>query len=402
MDTPQPPPILERLLRLVAEKSGSDLYLSPGAKIMMKRSGSLVAIGEQTLDPKGTAALLEPMITASQMQLLLEHGELNTSIPLSGIGRFRLSAFKQRGSISAVFRYIPRDIPNLADANLPPVLGDIIMERRGLVLVVGATSSGKSTTIASMLQERNEKMPGHILTIEDPIEFLFRSRRSIVNQREVGTDCETIHIALKNALRQAPDCIFIGEIRDLESMQHAIAFSQSGHLCVSTLHAANAYQALTRIVNFYPADVRGVVLSDLSISLKAVISQRLARTPTGGRIPVNEILINTPLIADMIHTGELTSIGDAIEKSLTAGSQTYEQALAELINAKKITREEGMALADSATNLSWRLQNQAAQVPTSAAAATSHAPASALHTDKTEASSQQRLSEVDFSTVTLS
>jgi twitching motility protein PilU len=268
-----------------------------------------------------------------------------------------LSAFRQRGSISAVFRYIPGEIPKLADLRVPEALADIIMEKRGLVLVVGATGSGKSTTIAAMLDHRNAMKSGHILTLEDPIEFLFTNKKSIVNQREIGTDADNLKLALKNALRQAPDCILIGEIRDKETMSNAIAYAQSGHLVVATLHANNSYQALTRIINFYPLENRPSLLSDLSTTIKAVVSQRLVMSKDQGRRAAVEVLLNTRHIAELIEQGEVSQIKEAIEKSMSPGSQTFEQALMQLIQEGAITQDEALANADSATNLYWLLNN---------------------------------------------
>jgi len=276
---------------------------------------------------------------------------------VSGIGRFRLSAFTQRSSTSAVIRFIATEIPALDTLNLPPIVGDIIMEKRGLVLVVGATGSGKSTTIASMLDMRNIKRTGHILTLEDPIEYVFRNKKSIVNQREIGSDTKSLEVALRNALRQAPDCILIGEIRDKDTMTAAIAYAQSGHLCLATLHANNSYHALNRIVSFYPLENRATLLSDLSAALRSVISQRLVRARSGGRLPAVEVLLNTRHIAELIEKGEVSSIKEAMEKSLSPGSQTFEQALYRMIREEQISEEEALAHADSPTNLLWLINN---------------------------------------------
>jgi twitching motility protein PilU len=237
------------------------------------------------------------------------------------------------------------------------MLGDLIMEKRGLILMVGATGAGKSTTMASMLDYRNEHLAGHILTIEDPIEFLFRNKRSMVNQREIGSDTKSLQVALKNALRQAPDVIMIGEIRDRETMSAAIAYAQSGHLCLATMHANNSYQALNRILNFYPVEVRPTMLDDLAAALKAVVSQRLLRGSTGARIPAVEVLVNTKLIEDMISSGNFSGVQEAMEKSMAEGSQTFEQDIARLVLDGLVDRKEGLAHADSPTNLMWRLQN---------------------------------------------
>jgi twitching motility protein PilU len=264
---------------------------------------------------------------------------------------------RQRGSIAAVLRYITNEIPPLSSLSLPAILPDLIMEKRGLILMVGATGMGKSTTLASMLDHRNENVPGHILTIEDPIEYLFKSKRSIVNQREVGFDTESQEIALKNALRQAPDVIMIGEIRDRETMSAALAYAQTGHLCLATLHANNSYQALNRILSFYPVEVRPTMLGDLAVALKAIISQRLLRTTAGGRTPAVEVMMNTKLVAEMIEKGDFSGIKDAQANAMTEGSQNFEEDIARLITQGLVDRKEGLAHADSTTNLIWRLQN---------------------------------------------
>ncbi|MDQ1260405.1 MAG: twitching motility protein PilU, partial [Pseudomonadota bacterium] len=292
-----------------------------------------------------------------RIEELEETGELNMGVPLTGVGRFRVSAMRQRGSFAVVIRFISQHIPELGELNLPAVLGDLIMEKRGLILVVGSTGSGKSTSLASMIDKRNGILTGHILTIEDPVEYQFRNRKSIVNQREIGSDTQSLQIALKNALRQAPDVILIGEIRDRETMSAAIAYAQSGHLCLATLHANNSYQALNRVLSFYPVEVRPTLLGDLAAALKAVISQRLVRTTEGLRVPAVEVMLNTKLVADLIEKGDFSGVRDAMEKSMAEGSQTFEEDLARLILENRIDRKEGLAFADSPTNLMWRLQN---------------------------------------------
>ena len=278
------------------------------------------------------------------------------------MGSFRLSAFKQRGSIAAVFLCIPHEIPAMESLGLPPLLSQLVVEKRGLILMVGATGTGKSTTLASMLEWRNQQITGHILTIEDPIEFLFTNKKSIVNQREVGRDTANLQTALKNALRQAPDCILIGEIRDRETMTSAISYALSGHLVLATLHANNSYHALGRILSFYSPEARPTLLSDLASGLRSIVSQRLLRSAAGGRTPAIEILLNTKLISELIEKGDLSGVKDAMEKSLAEGSQTFEQDIARLITNGTITRDEGLAHADSPTNLLWRLQNDTAPI----------------------------------------
>lgn len=349
--------VMERLFTLMMEKKASDLFMAVNSPIHIKVSGQLVPINQQKMDNATILSLLGEIVTPARIEELERDNELNMGIPVTGIGSFRLSAFRQRGSISAVFRYIPRDIPTMESLHLPTELADVIMEKRGLLLVVGSTGSGKSTTIASLLNYRNGIKTGHILTLEDPIEFLFQNKKSIVNQREVGTDAHTLAIALKNALRQAPDCILIGEIRDKETMGAALAYAQSGHLVVATLHANNSYQALTRVINFYPIENRQSLLSDLSTTLKCIISQRLVSAIDGGRRAAVEVMFNTKHIADLIEQGEIGQIKEAIEKSLSPGSQTFEQALMLLIKDRVVTQEEAIAHADSPSNLFWLINN---------------------------------------------
>ncbi|WP_240668308.1 MULTISPECIES: PilT/PilU family type 4a pilus ATPase [Piscinibacter] len=353
---------MERVLRLMAEKNASDVYLSANAPILIKISGQLLQLSDQPLTHAQPRQLLAELLTPTQLEELDETGELNMGIGIPGVGSFRLSAFKQRGTIAAVFRCIPVVIPTLESLNVPSVLTNLILEKRGLILMVGATGTGKSTTLAAMLEQRNQQMAGHILTIEDPIEFLFTNKKSVVNQREVGRDTQTLQVGLKNALRQAPDCIMIGEIRDRETMTAAISYALSGHLVLSTLHANNSYHALGRILSFYTPEARPALLSDLASGLKAIISQRLIRAVAGGRVPAVEVMLNTKLVQELIEQGDLNGVKEAMEKSLAEGSQTFEQDLARLITTNMITRDEGLAYADSPTNLMWRLQNDMAPV----------------------------------------
>lgn len=349
--------MMERILRLMAEKKASDVYLSANSPALIKIDGVCVPINNQLLPPEAPRALLAEIVKPQDIELLQESGELNMAVPLQGVGRFRISAMRQRGSVAVVIRFISQQVPKLQELQLPPVLNQLILEKRGLILVVGSTGSGKSTTLAAMLDSRNEQATGHILTIEDPIEFQFKNKRSIVNQREVGTDTQSLQIALKNALRQAPDVILIGEIRDRETMSAAIAYAQSGHLVLATLHGNNSYHALNRILSFYPVEVRATMLGDLSSSLKSVVTQRLLRTPSGKRVPAVEVLLNTKLISELIEKGDFSGVRDSMEKSMAEGSQTFEEDLARLITNGTIDRNEGLANADSPTNLMWRLQN---------------------------------------------
>lgn len=348
---------MDRVLRLMADKRASDVYLSANTPILIKISGQMLQLSDQPLTPGQPRQLLAELLSPSQLEDLEETGELNIGIGITGVGSFRLSAFRQRGSIAAVFRHIPHEIPALGSLNLPQALNTLVLEKRGLILMVGATGTGKSTTLAAMLEQRNQQMAGHILTIEDPIEFMFSNKRSVVNQREVGRDTQSLQVALRNALRQAPDCIYIGEIRDRETMTAAISYSLSGHLVLSTLHANNSYHALGRILSFYTPEARPALLSDLGSALKAIISQRLLRAAAGGRRPAVEVLLNTKLVSEMIEKGDINGVKEAMDKSLAEGSQTFEADLARLITEGVITRDEGLSFADSPTNLMWRLQN---------------------------------------------
>ena len=348
---------MERVLKLMADKSASDVYLSANSPILIKINGQMLQLSDQSLTHSQPRQLLAELLSPSQLEELEDTGELNMGIGIPGVGSFRLSAFKQRGSLAAVFRCIPIHIPTLESLNVPTILNTMALEKRGLILMVGATGTGKSTTLAAMLEQRNQQTAGHILTIEDPIEFLFTNKKSVVNQREVGRDTQSLQIGLKNALRQAPDVIQIGEIRDRETMTAAISYSLSGHLVMSTLHANNSYHALGRILSFYAPEARPALLADLGAGLKAIISQRLVRSNVGGRIPAVEVMLNTKLVSELIEKGDFNGVKEAMEKSLAEGSQTFEQDLARLINTDMITRDEGLAFADSPTNLLWRLQN---------------------------------------------
>ena len=348
---------MERILHLMAEKKASDVFLSPRAPATIKIDGQYLPINAQPLPLDGPMNLLMDIVPPNRIEELKETGELNISIPLHGVGNFRLSAMRQRGMYAAVIRFISPDIPPLHTLHLPDVLRTLVLEKRGLMLMVGATGAGKSTTLAAMLDHRNENMGGHILTIEDPLEYMFTNKKSVVNQREVGSDTASLHIGLKNALRQAPDVIMIGEIRDRETMSAAIAYAQSGHLCLATLHANNSYHALNRILSFYPVEVRPTMLGDLSSALKSIVSQRLVRTVDGHRTPAVDVMLNTRLVADLIEKGDFSAVKDAMDNSMAEGSQTFESDLARLINEGRIDRKEGLAFADSPTNLIWRLQN---------------------------------------------
>ncbi|GAB2864563.1 PilT/PilU family type 4a pilus ATPase [Pseudoduganella ginsengisoli] len=349
---------MDRLFQLMKEKAASDMFFAVNSPVHIKINGTLIPINQQKLEPENIHALLSEICTPEQMEELERTNELNSGYSVPNLGRFRLSAFRQRGSISAVFRFVPATIPALGDLGLPPVLSDLIMEKRGLLLLVGSTGSGKSTTIAAMLDHRNEMKPGHILTLEDPIEYLFKNKKSIVNQREIGSDAKDFYTALRNSMRQAPDCILIGEIRDKETMAAALAYAQSGHLVLATLHANNSYNALNRIISFYPIENRAALFQDMSSTVKAIVSQRLIKSVNGGtRTAAVEVMVNTRYISELIEKGEISQIKEAMEKSISGGSQSFETALFNLVQAGKISQEEALANADSATNLLWLLNN---------------------------------------------
>ncbi len=353
---------MERVMRLMAERQASDVFLSANMPVLIKIHGQMLQLSDQILTPQQPRQLLAEVLSPQQLEELDDTGELNLAVAIDRVGSFRISAFKQRGSIAGVVRHIPHTIPALDTLNVPDLLGQLVLEKRGLILMVGATGSGKSTTLAAMLELRNRSLPGHILTIEEPIEFLFQSKKCVVNQREVGRDTESLQIALKNALRQSPDCILIGEIRDRETMSAALSYALSGHLVLATLHANNSHHALGRILSFYTPEARPVLLGDLAAGLRAIISQRLLRAEAGGRIPAVEVLLNTNLVAELIEKGDFPGVKEAMEKSMAEGSCSFEESLSRLIGAGTISREEGLANSDSVTNLVWRLQNENAPV----------------------------------------
>jgi twitching motility protein PilU len=342
-------------LKTMVDEDASDLYLSSGAPVSAKLNGTLTPLENNRLSPDQVKAVAYSVMDAEQIANFEKKPEMNLAISEEGIGRFRVNIFRQRNSISMVIRNIKTDIPDWKLLGLPPVLTDVIMEKRGMVLFVGATGSGKSTSLASLIDHRNTNSAGHIITIEDPIEFVHSHKKSIVNQREVGVDTESYEDALKNTLRQAPDVILIGEIRDQETMEHALAFAETGHLAISTLHANNANQALDRIINFFPEERRNQLLLDLSLNLRAFVSQRLIKTIDGKRAAAVEILLGTPLVQDMIRRGDVHEIKEVMEKSESLGMQTFDRALYKLVEAGKISTEEAMKNADSPNNLRLRL-----------------------------------------------
>lgn len=348
---------MQHLFKLMAEKNASDLFISAGAPINIKIGGVALPINQQVLDSQTVSDLLNEILSTAQQAEFQLKKELNLALPVAGIGSFRLSAYQQRGSSAAVIRFIPHHIPTFDSLGVPEILAKLVMEKRGLILVVGATGSGKSTTLASLIELRNQKCTGHILTFEDPIEYLYRSKKSVIDQREVGFDTESLEIALKNGMRQAPDVILIGEIRDKTTMTAALQYAQSGHLVLSTMHANNSYHAMNRIMSFYPLENRNAILSDLSSSLRCTISQRLIKSIKGSLRPACEVMLNTRYIAELIEKGEINQIKEALEKSLTTGSVTFEQSLYQLIRNGTISKEDGLAHADSPTNLMWLLDN---------------------------------------------
>ena len=366
---------MKRLFQLMAEKKASDIFLSVGAPINIKINGNAVPVNQTVMTADAVKTLLYEVLNEKQIKEYEEELELNTAYAIEGVGAFRISAFRQKNSPAIVVRFIPGSIPALDSLGVPEILKEVIMAKRGLILMVGATGSGKSTSLSSMIDYRNERKSGHILTLEDPVEFIFQNKKSIVNQREVGTDTKSFTVALKNALRQAPDIILIGEIRDKDTMGMALAYAQSGHLALATLHANNSYHAMNRIINFYPLENRPSLLLDLSAALQSIISQRLIRTKGGARMAAVEVLLNTRHVAELIEKGEINEIKDALEKSMSPGSQTFEQALFKLFMDGKISQDEAMANADSATNMLWLInQATAGDITGQAPAAPSSAP----------------------------
>lgn len=363
---------LQAMLKILSSQDGSDLYLSTGAPPCAKFNGVLKALSGEPLKAGAVADIADAIMDGAQKEEFERELEMNLAISLNGVGRFRINIFKQRNEVSIVARNIKLDIPRFEDLKLPEVLLKTVMEKRGLVLFVGGTGSGKSTSLAALIDYRNRNSGGHIITIEDPVEYVHRHKKSIINQREVGVDTRSFHAALKNTLRQAPDVILIGEIRDRETMEHALAFADTGHLAISTLHANNANQALDRIINFFPEDRRPQLLNDLGNNLKAFVSQRLVKTTDGKRRAAVEVLLGTPTIRDLIKRNEFAEIKEIMEKSRNLGMQTFDQALIELVNEGAIDEEEAVKNADSANNVRLRLklyrETPAAPVPVAQAA----------------------------------
>ncbi|MEH6388529.1 MULTISPECIES: PilT/PilU family type 4a pilus ATPase [Pseudomonas] len=342
----------EKLLRLMVEKGASDLFITAGVAPSMKVNGKIMPVTKTPLSPEQTRETVLGVMTEAQRRDFADQRECNFAISARGIGRFRVSAFYQRNLVGMVLRRIEVNIPTMEDLRLPEILKKLAMTKRGLVIFVGATGTGKSTSLASMIGYRNKNSSGHIISIEDPIEFIHQHQNCIVTQREVGIDTDSFETALKNTLRQAPDVILIGEVRTKETMDHAVAFAETGHLCLATLHANNANQALDRIIHFFPTDMHQQVWMDLSLNLKAIVAQQLIPTPDGkGRRAAIEVLLNTPLAADMIRKGEVHELKPLMARSNELGMQTFDQALYKLYSQGEITYEDALAHADSANDL---------------------------------------------------
>jgi len=348
---------LTPVFKLMAEKQASDLFISAGAPMSIKILGTIMPVNAEVLDGATVKKIAYELMSEPDQQEFERTWEMNFSFPVPDVGRFRVNVFKQRANVAMVIRYLRTQTAGLEALRLPPVLKDLIIEKRGLVLVVGATGSGKSTTLAAMIEHRNATRGGHVLTIEDPIEFVFKHQRCVINQREVGLDTKSYHSALINAMREAPDILMIGEVRDKDTLQQALLYAQTGHLCLSTLHANNSYHALNRIINFFPYDARPSLLHDLAVCLKAIISQRLVKAVDGSQVAAVEVLLNSKHIAELIVKGETDQIKEAIEKSLSPGSLSFEQALFKLYAEGKITKDEALRNSDSATNLAWLMNN---------------------------------------------
>ncbi len=343
-------------LKLMTEKNASDMFLTTGAPVNIKVEGKLYPLGNTGLPSGMVKKIAYSLMDEGDVPRFEKELELNMAIAVKDAGRFRINVFKQRGEVGMVIRAIKSEIPGFEALKLPPVLKDLIMEQRGLILVVGATGSGKSSSLAAMLDYRNANTSGHILTIEDPIEFLHKHKKSIVNQREVGLDTHNYHEALKNAMREAPDVIMIGEIRDTETMESAIAFSETGHLCLSTLHSNNADQTMERILNFFPEAAHKNILMNLSLNLRAIVSQRLVIGKDGRRLPAVEVLLNNPFIRDLIRRGNIHELKEAMDRSLSEGMQTFDQSLYQLFKEGKIELEEALKKADSRDGLALKIR----------------------------------------------
>lgn len=345
------------LFKLMSDKQASDMFFTAGAPIQIKINGTVMPINSQSLDPEQVKKICYELMTPVQIQEFETKHEMNFAQSGGDLGNFRINIFRQKNAVAMVIRFVKPDVPAFETLGLPEILKEVIMEKLGLILIVGSTGSGKSTSMASMIDYRNTIKTGHILTIEDPIEFIFKHKKSIVNQREVRVDTHSYENALISAMREAPDLLMVGEIRDRETLQSSLLFAQTGHLCMSTLHANNSYNALNRIIGFFPREARESLQADLSIALRCVISQRLVKTVDGKRAAAVEVMLNTKHIQELIKAGEINQIKDAMEQSLSPGSQTFEQALYQLYKSGRITMDEALANADSPTNLHWLISN---------------------------------------------
>jgi twitching motility protein PilU len=342
-------------LKLMAERNASDLYFTTGAPASVRIEGETKPVSRTVLEPGLTKRIAYSIMDERQIKEFEVTKEMNLGLSVAQVGRFRVNVYMQRGEVSMVIRFIKCQIPSMEQLNLPPVLKDLVLHKNGLMLTVGSTGSGKSTTLAAMIDYRSEQRSGHILTIEDPIEYVFSHRKSIIGQREVGLDTLNYENALREAMREAPDMIMIGEVRDRHTMEAAIAYADTGHLCLTTLHAVNANQALDRVINFFPPEAKRQILMDLSLNLRGIVSQRLVLGTDGKRVPAVEVLVNTPYISELITKGQLADIKGVMEKGAVNGMQTFDQSLYELYKVKKISLQEALANADSRGNLEWRI-----------------------------------------------
>jgi twitching motility protein PilU len=348
---------VKSLFKVMADTQASDLFFTAGSPVQIKIKGEVVPVDTNVLDAAAMKRIAYEAMTEDQIAAFEKEMEVNFSLVEHGVGSFRVNVFRQRGACAMVIRHIKHNVPTIEELQLPGGLKELVMQKRGLILVVGATGSGKSSTLSAMINHRNHAASGHILTIEDPIEFMYKHGKSIINQREVGIDTRSYHNALVNAMREAPDVILIGECRDRDTFSAALQYAQTGHLCLSTVHANNSYYALNRVINLFPHDARSSLQMDLSVSLRAVISQRLVRDVNGDIIPAVELMLNTKHIQELIKNGAIDQIKDAMEQSLAPGSQTFEQALFKLYTAGRVSLEEAMSNADSPTNLHWLINN---------------------------------------------
>jgi twitching motility protein PilU len=349
---------LEHYLDILVERKGSDLFFSAGAPVHIKIEGAMEPLGSDPLTPEDVKALAYGLMSEAQAAAFAERPEMNLARGRAGAGRFRVNIYRQRGAVAMVIRFLTEDIPQLASLGLPPILADLIMEQRGIMFVVGATGSGKSTTLAAMVDHYNRNRVGHVIAVEDPIEYIHQYKKSVVDQREVGFDTHCYADALKNAMREAPNVVLIGEIRDRETMEHAIQYSETGHLCLTSLHGNNTYQALERIVTFFPPDAREQLFMALSLNVRAILSQRLVTGPDGKRLPATELLVPTPLVRDLILKGRIDAIRDAIARNTEEGSHTFDQSLYHLHRQGKISQQEALAHADSPSNVSVMIRTQ--------------------------------------------